>query len=119
MSSHRKSIRKKKPAVRYGVETPLAFEAAIAALNEMVMESVVGRLPYTYQAYLKSKFWKQRREIYLEHYRGFCQRCHKVKSPLQLHHVTYERLRTENLEDLLLVCKSCHVKEELTKEVGL
>jgi 5-methylcytosine-specific restriction endonuclease McrA len=39
-----------------------------------------------------------------------CQRC-QSKIAIQVHHLTYERLGHERLEDLISICLACHIKE--------
>ena len=102
----------------WGVSDKLSFRLAISALNETVAESVVGKLPFSYESYLKTVYWKIRRQLYLEFYDGCCVRCCKRKPRLALHHVSYERLRCELMSDLLLLCRGCHQLEEIEKEIG-
>jgi len=62
----------------------------------------------SYWDYLDSNHWKNFRRTYLENlglYR--CEFCH-AGAPLNLHHKTYKRLGNENLDDVVLVCESCH-----------
>jgi hypothetical protein len=47
----RKRKRKPKQALLYDVENPIAFDYSIQALNELIRESEVYRLPYSYKAY--------------------------------------------------------------------
>ena len=93
----------------YGVESYEDFSGSIAALNNLTMERI-GPVPWhEYRWYIKSPLWKTRREIYLEHYEGVCQRCHKKGFGLSLHHQSYVRLGVENLDgDLILLCRRCH-----------
>ncbi len=61
----------------------------------------------TYHAYLQSDAWHQKREFMLRRAGYRCQVCNK-KGRLELHHRTYERLGEERMEDLLVLCSSCH-----------
>ena len=102
-------IKKKKRKPCYGVSSPEIFRLAIFALNETLANTVICKLPYSYEAYIKSKYWKIRRQLYLERYANTCQKCRKqFAKGMQLHHLSYDRLRNENIDDLVLLCKRCH-----------
>ncbi len=60
-----------------------------------------------YYTYLASREWALKKEAIRERSRGICERCHQAKHE-QTHHLTYERLGNERLEDLLGLCKGCH-----------
>jgi len=83
------------------------FSGSISMLNEM-------QRPHTnhlrYKDYMESGIWKMRRELYIDHFDGICQHpdCGRHRKPLQLHHLTYQRLGVEALDDVVLVCKTCH-----------
>lgn len=69
-----------------------------------------------YHAYIKSSEWKRKaaERMKLDGYR--CVKCGKAMN-LCVHHLTYENLGHEQLEDLITLCKKCHselhgVKEE-------
>lgn len=65
------------------------------------------------EQYVRSDVWKAKRE---EKYRHTTKRnianyrCHccNARTKLFLHHMTYERLGEELMEDLVWVCQSCH-----------
>lgn len=61
-----------------------------------------------YQRYLAGREWAVLREQIRERSGGACERCTTGRHE-QTHHVTYERLGTERLEDLLGVCEPCHL----------
>lgn len=65
------------------------------------------RISIEYRNYLNSFEWDQRRRkaLYLANYR--CELCGKAK-PLQVHHLTYERIFNERASDLQAVCDQCH-----------
>lgn len=67
-----------------------------------------------YLIYLDSVKWKNKREEALNHYGRFCNKC-KSSTNLQVHHLTYKTLYNEELEDLMILCKSCHMN--LHKEI--
>lgn len=64
-----------------------------------------------YIAYMKSPAWKERREATLRRARANCEHCGRSASaagPLEIHHLTYERLGDEAPSDLVALCNSCH-----------
>lgn len=63
-----------------------------------------------YSAYLRSPFWQQKREAAFREYGRHCNRCGSLTS-LQVHHKTYERLGCERIEDLEVLCETCHKLE--------
>ena len=60
-----------------------------------------------YHDYLQSNEWKRRRKIALKFWNHKCSLCNGGKN-LDVHHRTYERLGKENLNDLIVLCRSCH-----------
>lgn len=60
-----------------------------------------------YQAYIQSPEWERVRKRILKRARGKCEKCQK-RPPIQVHHLTYDRLGNERDEDLLAVCGPCH-----------
>ena len=62
---------------------------------------------FDYKRYLASREWAVRREAVRARCGGWCERCHLL--PLAAtHHLTYEHIGNEPLEDLLGVCVPCH-----------
>ena len=111
MQKHkRKLLNRRKNVLIYGVEDRSAFEIAITILNQYIQEeTLITKLPYTYNSYIGSKPWRVRWTLYREHYKNICQRCFKYyEKDLSLHHLTYDNLRMELPGDLQLVCKRCH-----------
>lgn len=63
----------------------------------------------SYNEYLNSDVWKNKREEYKSSNRP--QRCEVCYSkPYELHHNTYKRLGNEALNDLIPLCRKCHSK---------
>jgi hypothetical protein len=60
-----------------------------------------------YLAYLKSKEWLAKREQVIQRCGGLCERCGKYLVD-NVHHLTYERIFNEPLEDLQGLCRPCH-----------
>jgi AAA domain len=62
-----------------------------------------------YVAYLKSPEWAARRAEALRRADGHCGRCGPGGAPpVEVHHLTYERLRAELPGDLIALCAPCH-----------
>lgn len=60
-----------------------------------------------YTEYLKSRHWRSlKRQYRLE--RNWSCYCCGVEDGLHLHHLTYERIGEEDLDDLLPLCERCH-----------
>lgn len=68
----------------------------------------------SYAQYLRSRWWKSRREVALRMAGEQCQRCGAGKE-LVVHHLSYERLGAELPQDLEVLCWSCH---EVTHEIA-
>lgn len=60
----------------------------------------------TYEKYVKTDCFSLRRIAYLKNHK-WCEGCGQ-NIPLQLHHLTYERLGRELDKDLLALCERCH-----------
>jgi 5-methylcytosine-specific restriction endonuclease McrA len=61
-----------------------------------------------YSLYLKTSHWRRIRERTLQRDRRRCVRCQKKAT--DIHHLTYVRLGREDLNDLVSVCRDCHLK---------
>lgn len=68
-----------------------------------------------YDRYIKSSKWrKKREELFLE--RGkICEKCSSGDN-IHVHHLHYDNLFDEKLEDLQVLCKECHRKEHPEKD---
>lgn len=60
-----------------------------------------------YHEYMRSDKWREKRRQVILRAGGTCERCH-LWPIVNVHHLTYERLGDELLEDLLGVCTRCH-----------
>lgn len=67
-----------------------------------------------YKNYLRSPDWNVRRREALVRAGRRCQICSSHRS-LEVHHNTYDRLFDEALEDLVVLCETCH---EMFHELG-
>jgi hypothetical protein len=61
-----------------------------------------------YKRYLLSNAWKQRRDGALRRANGCCAMCEQPTDRPQVHHVDYMRVGAEQVEDLRVLCRSCH-----------
>ena len=65
-----------------------------------------------YIDYIQSDGWRQKREEYILVKKPT--QCGSCNRPFQhyfnLHHITYKNLGNEKLEDLIMLCSSCHRK---------
>ena len=64
-----------------------------------------------YRAYINSNAWASFRKEAFKHHGKMCNRCHRDELPVEVHHLTYERLFKELLMDVEILCKYCHQKE--------
>ena len=60
-------------------------------------------------AYMKTEQWKQLKSIRLRIAQNKCECCGSTNK-LHLHHVNYERLTQELIEDVAILCEECHNK---------
>jgi 5-methylcytosine-specific restriction endonuclease McrA len=70
-----------------------------------------------YVQHLSSDAWKDIRAAALERAGWRCQRCHS-RGPLEVHHLTYERLGNEADSDLQALCGACHEKADREREAA-
>lgn len=61
-----------------------------------------------YQAYIASAEWAEKRRRAFAVHGTFCRSCGRNNVTLHVHHRTYERLGAEQLEDLVILCDTCH-----------
>jgi hypothetical protein len=71
------------------------------------MSSLFPITPDQYTEYLKSAKWRVRRDKALRRDKHQCAECGS-KFNLQVHHLTYERVGDELIEDLKTLCRKCH-----------
>ncbi len=64
----------------------------------------------SHQDYLVSPWWRLRRHARLKKAGGKCERCAKVTTFQDVHHVYYTRLGEERDRDLEVLCRDCHNK---------
>jgi hypothetical protein len=61
---------------------------------------------YWYQCYLLSEQWKTRRSAVMARDNHMCQYCGGEAT--EVHHLTYENIGNEPLEELIAICRMCH-----------
>lgn len=62
----------------------------------------------SYEAYIKSPEWAERRQRRIEFDGGKCQTCGRT-TDLQVHHRNYDHIGTEEeFADLITLCSACH-----------
>lgn len=61
----------------------------------------------TYDAYLRSPEWRNRRVKVLERDQYLCQAC-RDRRAVQVHHLTYAHLFNEPIFELVAICVTCH-----------
>lgn len=75
-----------------------------------------------YQAYINSPKWKRIRAQKLEEAGYHCQKCDlsKFSVALEVHHLHYDTLGHEGMEDLKVLCPTCHeaAQQQMTTPPG-
>jgi 5-methylcytosine-specific restriction endonuclease McrA len=69
-----------------------------------------------YLEYLETPEWWAKRKRLLARANYRCERCGGC-GPLEAHHRIYDRLGWELLEDLELLCPTCHANDRLPKNL--
>jgi hypothetical protein len=66
-----------------------------------------SRKPESYEKYINSQQWRNRRARFLKKHGLKCCICGNF-GVIHVHHLTYERLGNERDSDLQVVCEQCH-----------
>jgi 5-methylcytosine-specific restriction endonuclease McrA len=67
---------------------------------------------FDYQKATQSRYWRALKRAVMLERDDRCELCEmRGPPPLQLHHLTYERLGAELPEDVELLCEACHWRE--------
>lgn len=76
----------------------------------------MARKPWvSYNAYINSAKWQEKRRLALAKADFTCVKCKKRRiMGLHVHHKTYKRLGNERLSDLQVLCESCHMLKHTT-----
>lgn len=89
-----------------------------AAKKERKALQLLPKFIGTYQDYLKSKQWAQRRKMALEHYGHKCETCGSMNR-LQVHHRHYKTIFNEMPVDLQVLCCGCHENAHEGEKAGV
>ena len=65
---------------------------------------------FDYKRYLASREWATKREAVRQRSHNTCERC-EILPQCAVHHLTYERIGHELIEDLQAICEPCHLYE--------
>lgn len=87
-----------------GVRAAVAADRAEA---EGKMSAAALERRESYQRYLASTEWQERRRLALQRDRNVCQGCHRARA-VEVHHLTYEHIGKELLYELVSLCRECH-----------
>jgi len=68
-----------------------------------------------YDAYMHSREWCEVRQKRLKKDGYRCALCGTTEH-LEVHHLTYERLGRERIDDLITLCKTCHKQAHELKD---
>lgn len=60
-----------------------------------------------YQEYINSKEWKLKRDEFKERFGNQCAMCDSGKN-LAIHHLNYDNVGNETINDVVCLCKGCH-----------
>jgi hypothetical protein len=75
---------------------------------EFRINFTVHSIEFSYQEYLASDQWKDKRAAARRRAGYACQICNSRMPPLDAHHRTYERIGNERDGDLIVLCRPCH-----------
>ena len=67
-----------------------------------------------YTQYLRSDKWKLKRKLLFKKNGKWCQECRSTNK-LQVHHIRYDNLFNESLNELKVLCRSCHERQHNIK----
>jgi 5-methylcytosine-specific restriction endonuclease McrA len=90
-----------------GMALKMPSQMTSVQANTLIQELKKLPVKTSYIEYLESANWKKLREKVLERDGHRCAKCGKPDR-LQAHHRTYDRVREENLDDLITLCRTCH-----------
>ena len=69
-----------------------------------------------YDKYIKSESWANKRAFALYKANYTCQHCKEQGKNLEVHHKHYDTLYRERLNDVEVLCKSCHSNADRRRE---
>ena len=78
-----------------------------------------AKMRLNYHAYLDSPAWRTKRSVALVYYGRTCARCHRDEAAirrsglrLEIHHRHYRTFGDESMEDLEVLCTTCHARAD-------
>lgn len=84
------------------------------ALQAVQMASALHGMPYI--DYLRTPQWRYFRDWLIQRAGDKCQKCEGgMLWGMEVHHLTYKRRGWESLEDVMVLCRRCHVLEHAGK----
>lgn len=98
--------------VHINFRTSLSEEELAAYLEKVEIDFNTVRNSATntkYKEYLSSITWKKIKKKVINRASGCCEGCGNSE-PLEVHHLTYERVGMELMTDLSALCRNCHLK---------
>ncbi len=90
-------------------------EFPIPVLSLTLANTDLTSFKYLKKKYMESKEWKHLKNSVLFINNSKCEMCADDEN-LDVHHKTYKHIGHENMDDLAVVCRSCH--EEIHDEYG-
>jgi len=90
------------------VDVPPAIRSAPRTARALSPEEIQDLRALPYEAYLRTAWWRSRRNLALANAGYRCTRC-ASKRQLEVHHTSYARLGAELDADLEVVCRGCHL----------
>jgi len=82
------------------------------------MEKTADQWRLFYSSYISSARWKNIRKLMIKHSSNRCTRCNTIRPNLELHHKTYERLGSERISDLEVLCVQCHEIADMERAIA-
>jgi hypothetical protein len=79
------------------------------------LDAISKRLAWTYNDYMRSREWADRRALALSAAGYRCMRCGALRG-LEVHHLHYRSLGAEREEDLEVLCTPCHAIADRERE---
>lgn len=87
-------------------------EPVIAMANNYHFFRGRSDFPNRYQQHISSPQWQVLKRQVIEQRGSRCERCGQESASLQLHHVHYRSLRSEQPGDVELLCAECHKRAD-------
>ena len=87
-------------------------QSQLARVRQQLTRLKDLELPPDYDRYMRSTAWKTKRAEALDHYGHTCTLCGQTEK-LHVHHLHYQSVGQEKMEDLTVCCQGCHYKLHL------